>query len=142
MPPERNSAGTSESSQTQVGVLVIEDDPLVASYIAEVLVESGFRVAGLASSGAEALSIAGSADAALALVDIRLAGPMDGIEVACTIREQHNIGAIFLTGIDDPEIRARAAAAAPYGFLKKPFLPSQVYNAITIALTRLAATRK
>ncbi len=41
-----------------VSILIVEDEALVASYIEEVLGESGFRVAGVAASGAEALSLA------------------------------------------------------------------------------------
>jgi CheY-like chemotaxis protein len=42
--------------------------------------------------------------------------------------------AIFLSGLIDPETTQRAAAAEPLGFLAKPFLPSQVFNAIERAL--------
>ncbi|HWK44345.1 MAG TPA: response regulator [Stellaceae bacterium] len=123
-------------------ILIVEDDAMVATYIAEVLVESGFEVSGVASTGAEALMIAGIDGAHLALVDIKLSGPMDGIEVARELRTQHSIGAIFLSGLDDPAILQRAAVAQPLGFLQKPFLPSQVFNAINRALrqsTKLAS---
>ena len=62
-------------------ILIVEDDPLVATYIKEVLAESGMRVAGTAGSGLEALSIADKQQISLALVDIRLTGPIDGIEL-------------------------------------------------------------
>jgi len=78
--------------------------------------------------------IAAADGADLALVDIKLSGPMDGIEVARELRTRSGIGAIFLSGLDDPEVLKRAAVAAPLGFLQKPFLPSQVFNAIDRAL--------
>jgi DNA-binding response OmpR family regulator len=113
-----------------VAILVVEDEALVASYICEVLAESGFAVAGVASTGAEALSLAAATRPCLALVDIRLAGPMDGVEVARLLRERFAVPAIFLSGLGDAATMARARCAQPLGFLKKPFRPSQMFNAI------------
>src|SRR5712691_5426328 len=59
-------------------ILVVEDDTLVSSYIAEVLVTLEFAVIGCASSGPEAIGLAERDLPDLALVDIRLSGPMDG----------------------------------------------------------------
>ena len=73
----------------------------------------------------------------LALVDIKLAGPMDGIEVAQLLRRRFNVPSIFLSGVADPAMmRAGAQGAAPLGFLEKPFRPSQVFNALQRALAR------
>jgi two-component system, response regulator PdtaR len=112
-----------------IPILVVEDEPLVAALIREVLEELGFAVAGVASSGPEALSLAEEHPPALALVDIRLAGPMDGIEVARQLGNA-SVPVIFLSGVDDPEIEERAKSVKPAGFLRKPFRPSQVFNAI------------
>jgi len=116
-------------------ILIVEDEALIASYIKEVLAESGFRVVGVAASGPEALALA--TGATLALVDIRLTGPIDGIELACMLREKFALPAIFLTGLVDAQTNTRAQAALPLGFLRKPFLPSQVFKAIEQALSLL-----
>ena len=115
-------------------ILIVEDEALVAAYIKEVLSESGFRVAGVAASGPEALALAADNRPRLALVDIRLTGPIDGIELACQLREKFAVPAIFLSGLIDAHTTERARAAHPLGFLPKPFLPSQVFNAIQRAL--------
>ena len=120
-----------------VSILIVEDEALIASYIEEVLGESGFQIAGIAASGPEALSLAAETRPSLALVDIRLTGPLDGIELACLLRQKFAVPAIFLSGLADAETAARAQAAQPLGFLPKPFLPSQVFNAIQRALDRL-----
>ena len=120
-----------------VSILIVEDEALVASYIQEVLEESGFAIAGIASSGPEAMSLATSSRPDLALVDIKLAGPMDGIEVARLMRSRFNVQSIFLSGVCDPETMDRAREAAPLGFLEKPFRPSQVFNALQRALAEL-----
>src|SRR5579883_2075903 len=81
-----------------VAILVVEDDALVATYIREVLEESGFVVTGTASTGAEALALAAATRPRLALVDINLAGPLDGIDVARQLIAHHSVPAIFLSG--------------------------------------------
>jgi CheY-like chemotaxis protein len=117
-----------------VSILIVEDEALIASYIEEVLAESGYHVAGIAASGPEAISLAAHTQPTLALVDIRLTGPIDGIELACLLRERFSLPAIFLSGLVDRDTAKRAEAAQPLGFLAKPFLPSQVFKAIENAL--------
>ena len=116
-----------------VSILIVEDEALVASSVEEVLGELGFVVAGIAASGPEAISLAAACLPALALVDIRLTGPIDGIEVACKLREL-GVSSIFLSGLADAETVHRAELAQPLGFLEKPFRPSQMFNAIQRAL--------
>ena len=125
VPPDRSKP---------ISILIVEDEALVASYIEEVLAELGFRVAGIAASGTEALSLAAESRPSLALVDIRLTGPIDGIELAVLLRQKFALPAIFLSGLIDAETIERARVAEPLGFLAKPFLPSQVFNAIQRAL--------
>ena len=117
-----------------VSILIVEDEALVASSVEEVLGELGFWVAGIAASGPEAISLAAQTQPTLALVDIRLTGPMDGIEVACKLGEL-GVSSIFLSGLADAETVQRAELAQPLGFLEKPFRPSQVFNAIQRALS-------
>jgi len=130
-------AGAGASKPTSI--LIVEDEALVASYIEEVLAESGFRVAGVAASGQEALSLAEETRPRLALVDIKLTGPIDGIELACVLRQKFAIPAIFLSGLADDETTRRAQIAEPLGFLRKPFRPSQVFNAIEQALSQVGS---
>src|SRR3981189_3117554 len=130
-------AGTSASKPTSI--LIVEDEALVASYIEERLAESGFRMAGLPASGSEALSLAEETQPRLALVDIRLTGPIDGIELACLLRQKFALPAIFLSGMADEGTTRRAPLAAPLGVLRQPFRPRQVFNAIEQALSQAGA---
>ncbi|MGE0258152.1 MAG: response regulator [Alphaproteobacteria bacterium] len=122
------------------GVLIVEDEALIASFIGTMLGVSGFRVVGIAGSGPEALALAAETRPALALVDIRLHGPLDGTELACLLRDRLAVPSIFLSGLFDREVLRRANAARPLGFIAKPFSPSQVFNTIDRAL-REAASR-
>ena len=115
-------------------LLIVEDDVLLASALQELLCDSGFEVVGTAGSAATALLLAKDQHPTLALIDICLVGPIDGIELACRLRDEYRIATIFLSGLADPETRERARMAEPVGFLRKPYRASQVYNAIEQAL--------
>ncbi|MBV9153585.1 MAG: response regulator [Alphaproteobacteria bacterium] len=138
MPSDESQLVAKAGASKPVSILIVEDEALVASYIEEVLAESGYRVAGVAASGPEALSLAEDTRPQLALVDIRLTGPIDGIELACALRQKFAIPAIFLSGLADDTTTRRAEIAEPLGFLRKPFRPSQVFNAIERALSQVA----
>src|SRR2546421_10007722 len=88
-------------------LLIVEDDVLLASSLDELLSASGFEVVGIAGSAATAASLAGERHPQLALIDIRLVGPIDGIELACHFREQFRIPAIFLSGLASGDERTR-----------------------------------
>lgn len=134
----RTAKGAGEIEERRAAsILIVEDEALLASYIQEVLTESGFAIAGVASSGPEAISLVSESTPDLALVDIKLAGPMDGIEVAQLMRDRFKIHSIFLSGMCDPETMERARHVGPLGFLEKPFRPSQVFNALERALNSL-----
>ena len=84
-------------------LLIVEDDVLLASSLEELLSASGFEVVGIAGSAATAASLAGERHPQLALIDIRLVGPIDGIELPCHFREQFRNPTIFLSGFADQE---------------------------------------
>jgi len=116
-------------------LLIVEDDVLLASSLQELLNASGFEVVGIAGSAATAASLAEERHPQLALIDICLVGPIDGIDLACHFREQFRIPAIFLSGLSDPETQERALLAQPLGFLRKPYRASQLFNVVQRALS-------
>jgi two-component system, response regulator PdtaR len=122
------------SEARKPAILIVEDDPIIASYVKDVLDEAGFAIAGMAASAPEALSLALVERPVLALVDIGLTGPIDGIELARRLREEFSLPSIFLSGRTDEETAQRAAEARPLGFIAKPFVPSRVFAAIERAL--------
>jgi DNA-binding response OmpR family regulator len=134
-------AAAADDANQPATILIVEDDPFVASFIEEILTESGLRVVGIASTGNEALSLAEEIRPHLALVDIRLSGPLDGIELACLMRDKFDVPAIFLSGLSDPDTQRRAQAAQALGFLHKPFRPSEVFNVIDRALQQPSPKR-
>ena len=104
-----------------LAVLVVEDEFLIAEEIRFVLEEDGLRVVGTAADAAEAWGLAEADPPEIALVDIRLAGGDDGVELARRLHQRFRTPCVFISGSHDPETRARAATVPSSTFLPKPF---------------------
>ena len=115
-------------------VLIVEDEQLVAIDLEGDLQRLGYEVLGVAASGEEACAKVSRAQPDLILMDVRLNGPMDGIEAAERIRQLCEVPIIFLTAYCDAVTLERAKLVEPYGYLVKPFVPSDLHAAIQMAL--------
>lgn len=116
-------------SQARTGLLVmiVEDEPMVSDFIAMVLDDSPHRVVGVAETGPDALDLAEQAAPDLVLLDIKLRGPFDGVQLAARLRARWPaLRIVFASGSHDPATRARADAVRPDGFLRKPFVAAHV----------------
>jgi DNA-binding response OmpR family regulator len=111
-------------------ILLVEDEPLVASMLTSFLHESGFAVTGVYSAADAATVIINQGSAFDALVtDINLGSGVDGVDLAQLLAGQNpQARVIFVTGHLTAEMRARAPAGAV--FLEKPFSPSQLHQAL------------
>jgi len=121
-------------------ILVVEDEHLVALDIRLRLTRMGFAPA-VAFTGADAVLKASEEPYDLILMDVRLRGPMDGIEAARTIRGTHDVPIIYLTAYADEATVERARLTEPYGYLLKPFHDRELEATIQIALQRHASER-
>jgi DNA-binding NarL/FixJ family response regulator len=132
---DSRSAGS--ATDARAPILVVEDDFLVAMQVEATLVDAGFALAGTAASGEEAIGIVAAARPALVLMDIRLAGKMDGVDAALALFRAHGIRCIFATAHHDPEIRKRAGPAEPLGWLPKPYTMPAMLAAVRQGLADL-----
>lgn len=119
-------------------VLIVEDEALIALEIEKRLRDLGHEVCGIASCDAAALTMAAEQQPDLVLMDIRLPGSMDGIEIAAMIRERLSIPTIYLTAHVDEMTLERAKQTEPYGFLAKPFREQDLRIGLEMALHRRA----
>ena len=83
-------------------LLIVEDDFLVALELEHQLRAAGFDITGVAATAAEAIEWAGADRPDLAIMDIRLAGPSDGIEAAFELHMRYGIRSIFASAHADP----------------------------------------
>jgi len=119
---------------TDTKILVVEDEVIVARNIEKRLTNAGYKVAGIASSGEEAIELAASLKPDLVLMDIKLKGKMDGIDAANAIRNSCRLPIIYLTSYADEETFQRAKITEPFGYLIKPFELKELNRSVEIAL--------
>jgi PAS domain S-box-containing protein len=122
-------------------ILVVDDESIVAHDIAECLTHMGCEVVGTALSGPDAISKAAKLRPDLIMMDIVLQGPMDGVEAATVIRQRYDIACVFLTAYSDGAVLARAKAAAPAGYMVKPFEEAGLRSTVEIALYKVDLER-
>lgn len=123
-------------------ILVVEDEHIIAKHIQLLLERLGHHVPAIATSGAEAIQYAETMHPDLVLMDIRIKGDMDGIDVAKHIYAQFNIPIIYVTSYADTATLERAKATSPFGYLLKPFEEDSLYTAIEIAQHRYAEEQR
>lgn len=136
---EGGASGTQPGNTNRI--LIVEDDLLVASQIEAALTDAGFEVAGIASTGNEALHLARVQSPDLVVMDIRLAGDRDGIDTALEMFDLHGIRCIFASAYSDQDAQRRAAPAAPLGWLQKPYTMSSLTALVRVAVNELRARR-
>ena len=100
-------------------ILIVEDEAVLAMVYLQLLRELGYNSVGLAFSGKDALAAVERGRPKLILLDIKLRGDLDGIEVAEIIRSRHAVPIIYITAYSDPETLRRAWLTDPVCILGK-----------------------
>ncbi|HEY4800840.1 MAG TPA: LytTR family transcriptional regulator DNA-binding domain-containing protein [Bacteroidia bacterium] len=118
----------------KIGILVVEDESIVAKDIQQSLKKLGYEVLGVCSTGEDAMKKAEMTKPNLVLMDIMLKGDLSGIDAAEYIRQKLNIPVIFLTAYADSSTLAKAKVTEPYGYIIKPFKEIDLQTNIEIAL--------
>ena len=121
------------SPANKARILVVEDEALVARDIAQQLVRLGYEPVGHATRGEQAIVLAGELQPDLVLMDIQLAGAMDGIAAAQTIRQQFALPVVFLTALADDATPALAKLVEPHGCILKPFSERELRPVLELA---------
>jgi len=111
-------------------VLIIEDEILIARSLFADLQDLGINVLEPISNGEKAVEVALQEIPDLILMDIRLAGEMDGIETASRIQKTKNIAVIFMSGYATEVIKEKAKAVNNIGFFEKPVNIDQLKTVI------------
>lgn len=106
-------------------VLVVDDDPVVATSFNRVLTHDGYIVV-TASNGAEALEKLSGGEYDVVYTDIKMPG-MDGLELAEKVKAQRSwTPVVIITGYGTEANEQRAKAAGVSAFLHKPLSPEMI----------------
>ncbi len=114
------------------GILIVEDEWVVARDMQRCLEDAGYRVTGTVATPADALHQLETDPADLALIDIVLGGE-DGISLAAQLHDR-GVPFVYVTAHTDPETLARAKETEPLGYVVKPFDDRQLRSTIELAL--------
>ncbi len=122
---------------TQIKVLVVEDEMIIGAKISMYLTDLGYEVTGIIPRGEEVLFHVKENTPDIILMDINLKGKLDGVETAMLIQKEIDIPIIYLTANTDDATFARAKPTRPYSFISKPFKQLDLKHALELASERI-----
>lgn len=123
-------------------VLIIEDDDVTALNLKMSLEKQGYEVIALADNAVSSRNKIKIYNPDIVLIDITLQNNDDGIEIARFIREKMPRPFIFLTAHSDMNMLSKAKQTEPYGYIVKPFDPTNLHTTIQMALYRFEEEQK
>lgn len=121
----------------KINILIVEDNMLIGAKISMLLDELGYEAAGLMPRAEDALTFLADNTPDILLLDIKLKGKMDGIQLAETISQDKEIPVIFLTSNTDEATFNRAKATKPYAFISKPYKKLDLQRAIELTISMM-----
>jgi len=120
----------------QKRLLIVEDERIIAEDIKRTLLQFNYHVIDIISHGERVLERYEKLNPDLILMDIMLAGKLNGIETAIKIKEKYNVPIIYLTAYANEPILDSAKATEPFGYLIKPFEEHELHATIEMAFYR------
>jgi CheY-like chemotaxis protein len=95
-----------------------------------------YQVISVVATGEEAIEELERSSVDLVLMDLRLAGTLDGIDTAKIVRERFNIPVVFVTAANDAEMRRLQGSIDPCEHVAKPFRVERLLTAVDKAIKR------
>lgn len=114
-------------------ILIVEDDPLIAEDIRELVEQLGHKALGVAYTKEKAIELLEQRRPSFAILDINLGDNLDGILVAEYINKHYDFPFIYLTSYANQIILDKIKHTLPMGYVVKPFEEAQLFTAINIA---------
>jgi DNA-binding NarL/FixJ family response regulator len=125
-----------EHPSTMIKILIVDDHPLLRQGIKQVIeLEEGLRVCGEASTANDAIDLINRDKPDVVIVDITLAGNVNGIELIKSLHERFpDIKTLVLTMHDESVYAERAIRAGARGYIMKEVASKNIINAIRTIL--------
>jgi CheY-like chemotaxis protein len=131
-PASHYDASVLPGEDNSTRVLIIEDEPIIALDLENLVSELGHEVVGTAATRDQAVKLALSARPGLILADINLGEGGSGIDAVSEILDSFDIPVIFVTAY--PEKLLTGERPEPTYLIAKPFLPETVQATVGQAL--------
>ena len=117
-------------------ILIVEDEPIIADDLAMCVDQLGHEVVEICSYSEEVLKVLDECPIDLMLLDIKIKGDMDGIQLAHQVKEKKDVPFIFISSLYDKTTVSRAKNTFPAGYVVKPFKDQDIQVAIDMALNK------
>ncbi|GHE73417.1 MULTISPECIES: response regulator [Roseivirga] len=127
---------------SQLKILIVEDDPMIAESVQDIIAVLNHEVLGVAESAETAIAICNETVPDLALLDIQIGGDIDGVQLAELLNQNFEIPFIFTTAFADNETITRAKEKGPFGYLVKPYGVKDINAAIEVAMAAFDRLKK
>ncbi|MFP4108435.1 MAG: ATP-binding protein [Desulfonatronovibrio sp.] len=123
-------------------ILIVEDEGLQVMALKKKLTTLGYSLLRPVARGEEAVEVVRDENPDLVLMDIHLAGNMDGITAARHIQSISGVPIVYVTGHSDAQLLQRAKETQPYNYLLKPVSIKDLKVAVDMALHQYSLDKK
>lgn len=123
-------------------ILVIEDEKILALDIRNSLQKLGYSVLEITVSGEDAIKKVAETNPHLVLIDICLAGEINGIEVVDIIQNHFHIPVLYLTEYSQDNKLAKKQLSEPFSYILKPCAEKDLHFAVEMALYKHQMNKK
>jgi two-component system, cell cycle sensor histidine kinase and response regulator CckA len=117
-------------------IIIVEDENIVALDIKKHLERTGYQVIGVVSTAKDLVDRLEIELPDLVLMDIKLKGEVNGLDLAESVKQTYDIPVVILTAFSDDETIERAKFSQAYGYIVKPFDDNELKSVIKFALYR------
>lgn len=115
-------------------ILITEDDHVSALLLKKALEKNNHEIIGISDSGEKALEILEHNQADIVMMDINLAGELDGIKTTEIINEKYDIPVVYLSASSDAETLTKVVGTNPSAYVIKPFNIRELNMVIELAI--------
>ena len=115
-------------------ILIVEDDSVSALLLQRALEKNNHVIIGIADSGEKALDLLEVHQADIVMMDISLAGELDGIKTTEIINEKYDIPVVYLSASSDAETLNKVVGTNPSAYVIKPFNIRELNMVIELAI--------
>jgi two-component system, LytTR family, response regulator LytT len=128
----------------KIKILIVEDEILIAEDLKDLLASFGMKLIAMAHDKRKALQLIEEFKPRLVLLDIRMEGEKDGLEIGEYLHHKTDISFIYITAHSDVAMVKKIVDTQPAGYITKPIKKSDLYASISLAISRqqLPAERK
>ena len=115
-------------------ILIVEDDSVSALLLQRALEKNAHQIVGIADTGEKALEILEENFVDIVMMDINLAGELDGIKTTEIINEKYDIPVVYLSASSDAETLNKVVGTNPSAYVIKPFNIRELNMVIELAI--------